>query len=98
MKRYTKEEKIKICKLFLESNSKYEDFSKCYKLSSICLRNWVKNYNLFWDGAFDNSKTHLEEKLKSLQKENKKLKKQLKDQELRDEMYSDLRRLINKKK
>lgn len=89
---------MKVCKKFLEQNVKYKDFAASLGISEMSLRNWVRKYNNFGESAFSNSKLSQEEIIKELQKENKRLKRKIEEQEIRDEMLADLRRLISEKK
>ncbi|WP_339020936.1 transposase [Spiroplasma endosymbiont of Atherix ibis] len=98
MNKYTVNQKINIIINFYKSNQSITQYAKQVAIDVQRIKNWIKVYDQKGRSGFNNSKFNQIDKIKDLEKENKKLRRETEDLKLRDEMFAELRRMIDRKK
>ncbi|WP_339021018.1 transposase [Spiroplasma endosymbiont of Atherix ibis] len=98
MNKYTVNQKINIIINFYKSNHSITQYAKQVAIDVQRIKNWIKVYDQKGRSGFNNSKFNQIDKIKDLEKENKKLRRETEDLKLRDEMFAELRRMIDRKK
>ncbi len=98
LNKYTVNQKINIIINFYKSNQSITQYAKQVAIDVQRIKNWIKVYDQKGRSGFNNSKFNQIDKIKDLEKENKKLRRETEDLKLRDEMFAELRRMIDRKK
>ncbi|WP_342274827.1 hypothetical protein [Spiroplasma endosymbiont of Cantharis lateralis] len=98
MTKYSIDQKIELVLNFYKSNLLLSQYSKAVGIDKSRLKNWIKTYDENGRSGFKKSFKANNEEIINLKKGLKKSKRESEDLKLRDEMFKELRELIDRKK